>query len=622
MTNELKDLDPAGLLIVATQPREDDEASLKAFPVIEGITVRKKIGEGGMGAVYCAYQESLKREVALKVMSLGADPDNSLARRFDQEAEAMGSLVHPNIVTVFQTEKTDDGEPCIVMEMVDGPDLGVLLDGRTLPLDRGLPLLRQVATAVQHLHEAGLVHRDIKPSNILIERETGMAKLTDFGLVKQADPADKIQLTYSGTTVGTEAYMAPEQRRADTVDHRSDIYTLGILAREVLGVPKRRRTARRLARVVSRATRHDPDERFQSADDFWEKLAQVDRVSRLAMAAAIVGLLGAIAVFWLGTRPGDGPAQFGLVSAPPSGFLVSENRADGHFERFIRENGGMLGSDFALAFNVEPKSYLRHLPPAKSRYRPERLRAYEIEPGEIRVAGLWIADGRSWRLQVLGERDVLELPPQALPIPEDEPGWVLSDFSPPTISNLFCAIWTRDHPFVLQSSGQRRSHASGKKLDWNFDPRFSPFLRQHSAGAPLCSTLLAAQTVWDRDFEREDTFFADRGATADVVANLNKGPKSIALDLSVEPIKSSENPPPCQVVAANFSREVPYDTCAVMEFDMDELRAECERLIGEGWRPASLAADSTRHTSEESEPFALYAVGVLFYREAGEQAEN
>ncbi|MEX0714932.1 MAG: serine/threonine-protein kinase [Planctomycetaceae bacterium] len=189
--------------------------------------LKRKIGAGGMGAVYLAVDTQLKRTVALKILPRDKGNNPLLVRRFHAEAQAAAQLRHDNIVTVFEAGEAD-GYLYMALEYVAGTDVQALV-GREGPLGvaRSLEIVKQAARALRHAYERGIVHRDIKPSNLLVS-EDGIVKLVDMGLARSVDETMESGITRAGTTVGTVDYMAPEQGRdSKSADIRSDIYSLG-----------------------------------------------------------------------------------------------------------------------------------------------------------------------------------------------------------------------------------------------------------------------------------------------------------------------------------------------------------------------------------------------------------
>ncbi len=189
--------------------------------------ILRKLGQGGMGAVFLARDAALRRDVALKVLPKDKAENPILVRRFQAEAQAAAKLRHDNIVAVFDSD-TADGYCYIAMEYVDGKDLHEMVSRRgPVPVRRSIEIIKQVAMALQHAYEHNIVHRDIKPSNLLIRRD-GVVKLTDLGLARSVDDSIETGITRAGTTVGTVDYMAPEQGRSSkAADIRSDLYSLG-----------------------------------------------------------------------------------------------------------------------------------------------------------------------------------------------------------------------------------------------------------------------------------------------------------------------------------------------------------------------------------------------------------
>ena len=199
------------------------------------------IGAGGMGEVYRAYDERLGRTVAIKALSSEKLLDADRRTRFIQEARAASALNHPNIVSVFDIG-TEGGCDFLVMEYVPGRTLDRVIPARGLPLDQALEYATAIADALACAHAAGIVHRDIKPGNVIVGPED-QVKVLDFGLAKLMEPAlgensetrtQEARLTRDGTIVGTTAYMSPEQAAGRPVDHRSDIFALGIMLHEMV----------------------------------------------------------------------------------------------------------------------------------------------------------------------------------------------------------------------------------------------------------------------------------------------------------------------------------------------------------------------------------------------------
>lgn len=203
--------------------------------------IEGKLGAGGMGEVYLANDTSLQRQVAIKLLPEDLCQDESLRQRFLQEARAASALNHPNVCTIHEVGETDDGQPYICMEYIDGESLeDVISDTNTLSYERIGEIARQIVAALCGAYESQIVHRDLKPGNICINSQ-GVLKILDFGLAKKmglSAPADgatvDLNLTSEGRILGTPNYMSPEQALATDVDHRSDIFSTGVILYEMV----------------------------------------------------------------------------------------------------------------------------------------------------------------------------------------------------------------------------------------------------------------------------------------------------------------------------------------------------------------------------------------------------
>jgi serine/threonine-protein kinase len=194
--------------------------------------VLAEIGRGAMGIVYKAKDPMLERIVAIKTINMGMDRDGAemYEKRFYQEARAAGGLNHPNIVTVYDIGKTET-ECYMAMEYIEGAELRTfLLPSKPLPLARTLSIAAQVAEGLAYAHERGVVHRDIKPANIMVP-ENGAVKITDFGIARMR--SSNVQ-TQTGMMMGSPKYMSPEQVIGKRADHRTDIFSLGVILYEML----------------------------------------------------------------------------------------------------------------------------------------------------------------------------------------------------------------------------------------------------------------------------------------------------------------------------------------------------------------------------------------------------
>jgi serine/threonine protein kinase len=245
------------------------------FPQLEIIEL---LGQGGMGAVYKARQKQLDRLVALKILPPQTDQAEAFAERFTREARSLAKLNHSHIVTVHDFGHTEAGLYYFIMEFVDGTDLRRVIQTGELSEHQALAVVPQICEALQYAHEEGIVHRDIKPENILLNKK-GQVKIADFGLAKLLDqPATMYRLTQAGQKMGTPHYMAPEQiEHPEQVDHRADIYSLGVVFYEMLTgelplghfpLPSRKvHIDVRLDEVVLKTLEKEPEMRYQHASE-------------------------------------------------------------------------------------------------------------------------------------------------------------------------------------------------------------------------------------------------------------------------------------------------------------------------------------------------------------------
>ncbi|MBC8216880.1 MAG: protein kinase, partial [Planctomycetes bacterium] len=271
-------------------PPEPEELAEK-FPQLE---ILELLGQGGMGAVYKARQKQLDRLVALKILPPEVGQSEAFAERFTREARSLAKLNHPQIVTVHEFGHTEDGLYYFLMEFVDGTDLRHVIQAGELTSDQALAIVPQICEALHYAHKKGLVHRDIKPENILLDKE-GSIKIADFGLARLLDrPTTAYTLTQADQRMGTPHYMAPEQiEHPSKVDHRADIYSLGVVFYEMLTgeLPigrfappsKKVRVDVRLDEIVLHTLEKEPELRYQHASEVKtdvETIAHVGPVAR------------------------------------------------------------------------------------------------------------------------------------------------------------------------------------------------------------------------------------------------------------------------------------------------------------------------------------------------------
>ena len=235
------------------------------------------LGRGGMGAVYKGWQRSLERFVAIKILPPGLESgDVDFAGRFKREAKAMAKLKHPGIIPVHDAGETADGLLYFVMDFVEGTDLQKMLAARgKLPPEEALPITSRVLEALAYAHQRGIIHRDIKPANIMVDDE-GQVLVADFGLARSTAP-DSTMLTVSNMSMGTPDFMAPESHLGmDQVDHRADLYAVGVMLYQMLTgkLPRGRFDPpsravpgldKRLDVIVDRTLQNERDARYSSA---------------------------------------------------------------------------------------------------------------------------------------------------------------------------------------------------------------------------------------------------------------------------------------------------------------------------------------------------------------------
>jgi serine/threonine protein kinase len=270
-------------------PLKPDQLAGK-FPQLEIIEL---LGHGGMGAVYKARQKQLDRLVALKILPPEVGQNAAFAERFMREARSLAKLNHPEIVTVYDFGHTEDGLYYFLMEFIDGIDLRRIIQAGEITSDQALAIVPKICEALHYAHKKGIVHRDIKPENILLDTECNL-KIADFGLARLLDkPTSAYTLTQSGQRMGTPHYMAPEQiEHPQEVDHRADIYSLGVVFYEMLTgeLPigrfappsKKIHVDVRLGEIVLHTLEKEPERRYQHASEVKTDVETIAGKSRSA----------------------------------------------------------------------------------------------------------------------------------------------------------------------------------------------------------------------------------------------------------------------------------------------------------------------------------------------------
>lgn len=415
------------------------------------------LGEGGMAAVYKAYQPSMERFVAIKVLPRHMAASEEFVNRFRREARLLAKLQHPHILPVFDYGEAD-GYPYIVMPFVNSGTLAGLLQARRLSLQEVRRIMSQLGDALSYAHTRGMIHRDIKPSNVLID-ERGNCLLTDFGLARMAESATKI--TTSGTVMGTPAYMSPEQGAGSEIDHRSDIYSFGIILYEMVTgrVPYTAETpiaivfkhiqdplpsARKfnpdlpesVELVLLKALAKGPEDRYQTAEDFARAVQRAIPESDSAEDTTAQASMPAVLTIAAQSAPPDektaiaevppGPGTPSIQSAIPerpreSRKVARESSKPRRFPVWVLAGIGVIALivvAIVLATNA-PRNAMQStiptqvvsnttapiIPPPPS---PTAASAFEISPGEgfrddfdgqLREGWAWIAeDPQKWSL--------------------------------------------------------------------------------------------------------------------------------------------------------------------------------------------------------------------------------
>jgi predicted Ser/Thr protein kinase len=466
---------PKCLLAFAT------ERDAPSFPNLE---IVEMIGQGGMGVVYKALQKNLNRTVALKVLSPRFSDDPEFLERFTREAQALAQLSHPNIVAIHDSG-IHDRVPYLVMEYVEGRSLRALLQSREITVAQVLDLIPQLCDALQYAHGRGVVHRDIKPENILVDAQ-GRVKIADYGLAKLAGAQDT-RLTKTGYTMGTPHYMAPEQvENSSEVDHRADIYSLGVIFYEMLTgeLPLGRFKApsekglgdHRLDPVVLKSLEKEPADRYQSAGEVKAQLADLDKVSpvapafppysKVAVASGVVSLL-TLALFLLflvfaGTRD-SAAAAFGLMTGVS--LLAAFGLSIGGIAATFRSRGALRGGWIAvtsLIFSILSLPLalggLIFVPATASQHSPSRLsKVRPMEPTR-RSERIWRhekSDGKHYRGLVSTQHAVIGIS-DTLDSIDPETGLVTSQRTPTiwdyAAADNWLAVWGDEKVRLFEST--------------------------------------------------------------------------------------------------------------------------------------------------------------------------
>jgi eukaryotic-like serine/threonine-protein kinase len=353
--------------------------------------IQSPLGAGGMGEVYLAKQSSLGRQVAIKVLASSSASDPERMRRFEQEARSASALNHPNIISIYDVGR-ENNTAYIAMEFVDGRTLRALMESPPLTIKKALQIAAQIADGLAKAHAAGIVHRDLKPENIMVTRD-GFVKILDFGLAKLMpglDSASQATIltadSQPGAVMGTAPYMSPEQARGDSVDYRTDIFSLGSILYEMLTCkqpfkgPSAAQTLTAIIEddpqplaeanpkapmplrwVVARCLAKDPEERYNSTLDLARDLKSIrDHLSNTAVSGSLTAapsaatrpkwlttaalvllgmIVGAVLALWLRPSPRMSAVSFHPLTFSGNDFVPSVS-PDGKTVAFVSGRDG------------------------------------------------------------------------------------------------------------------------------------------------------------------------------------------------------------------------------------------------------------------------------------------
>jgi hypothetical protein len=511
-------------------------------PASAQFSVKEKIGEGGMGAVYKAELSNNGNSVAVKMLHTNLVSDKVALRRFEKEAAAIGQLTHPNIVQVYGFA-ADKDNPHLVMEYVDGCSLAeILRHDRTVSVPRVIDWTIQICSAIKHAHEKGIVHRDLKPSNILIKESSSgdQIKLVDFGIAKLIPQNGSVtELTQTGEVFGSPNYMSPEQCMGKPVDARTDIYSLGCIIYEALSgknlfaadnsvqylihhinspVAKQLANLRKfgapasLVAVLEKMLQKDPQKRYQTAAEVEEEFkklaagkssaaAQNQLLGRVAVAGAAVAVvaIGSFGASKLPTAPGSGNAAVLTTSSKPQ-FGIFGDSAEAKLQRLVQAHKDNW------AYLTGPG---RHDRSDRDRHNQEyrelseRLRRELSDMGPAAIPAL---------LQYVTDRDV-----------SNDVNGILMEIGKPAVQPSI--DWLRSHP---------RDYPKIANVFWKIGKPACDRLAEMTVSNPqdraLAASILASR--FNRDHRFDGVFIGPSGRTEKVISSSSQ--KSLVEALNVE----------------------------------------------------------------------------------------
>ena len=410
---------PAAAL--AAQSLVSEESAALVGQQLGHYKIVREIGRGGMGVVYLAQDVSLVRPVALKLLPKHLTSDPNRLRRFEREARAASALNHHNILTIYEIANVD-GLHFIATEFIDGVTLRERINSKELQLSEAITIAEQIASALVAAHDAGLVHRDIKPENVMLRRDGyvkvldfGLAKLTEQEMVKSVSASAAIDGTKTDTGVmGTAGYMSPEQARGESVDHRSDIFSLGVLIYEmvtgqmpfeakkaadvIVPIPEQEplplahylpEAPAELQLIVNKALRTNKEARYQTIAELLGDLKSVSsaRTAKSRFTTRRLSLLAAALALMIG-----GPIWFyasrhpATATLPPMKYVSFTSFAGFEGNPAFSPDGNQIAFDWSGEKNDNPHIYVMPIGSQK----PLRLTtdpATDYEPK-------WSPDGR------------------------------------------------------------------------------------------------------------------------------------------------------------------------------------------------------------------------------------